>query len=156
MPLVRGVHRSAHGPRRLTARRRGHRLSPRAADVVVEAWGPDVAACAEEAAAGVVSVHARSGTSPVIGCQRSRLVATAPEAVVLGVVDEAIFAFDAAAGVPVGVEVVPVPGGFDVTILLADRTSFVPTGPAPKAVSHSGLEVHAGRTGVSCHFIVDV
>lgn len=129
---------------------------PHTADVIVEAWGPDVVACAEEAAAGLMSVYAVPGPAAVVGHHRARLVATAPEALVLGVADEVIFALDTADGVPVRVEVVPAGDGYDVDVLLADRASIEPAGSVPKAVSRSELEVRAVRPGLRCRFIVDV
>ena len=39
---------------------RGHRNLPHTADVIIEAWGPDLAACAEEAVAALIETYANA------------------------------------------------------------------------------------------------
>jgi hypothetical protein len=36
---------------------RGHRVLPHTADVIVEAWGPDLVSCCEEAVAGLAALY---------------------------------------------------------------------------------------------------
>lgn len=134
----------------------GHRAVPHTADVILEAWGPDLPACLQEAAAALVELYAEPG-SPATARRSFHLPARAPTAVVLDLVDELIFLLDTDERVPIAAVVGPaVGGGYDVTVDLADRATVAPTGAVPKAVSHSGLEVVEEGATVRCRFLVDV
>src|SRR5690606_6982891 len=115
---------------------RGHRLLPHTADVMVEAWGPDLAACCEEAVAALAAVHLDVARAVVAGRRDAHLPPAPPDRLVLAARDEAIFLLDTADGVPVAAEVRPAAdGGLDVTFQLADPATVEPTGAVPKAVS---------------------
>lgn len=136
--------------------RRGHRLLPHTADVIVEAWGPDVAACCEEAVAALAAVHLDAAQAAVTDRHPAHLPPAPPDRLVLAALDEAIFLLDTADGVPVAAEVRPAAdGGLDVTFQLADPATVEPTGAVPKAVS-SEVELDEGADGVRCRVVVDV
>lgn len=138
-------------------RSRGHRPVPHTADVILEAWGPDRAACFEEAVAALAAIYAE----PVdVGGAVHRAVHVAPgtdEALLLGLLDEVIFALDTDELVPVGARVATAAdGGLDMVLLAADRARVRPAGSVPKAVSRSELAVASTPDGVRCRFLVDV
>jgi SHS2 domain-containing protein len=136
---------------------RGHRSVAHTADVILEAWGPDLAACAEEAVAALVATYASVSDTAVVARSPVRLSASNPDTLLLGVLDEVIFALDTEVDVPVGAELVRNPnGGWDLVLLLAGRAQVEPRGSVPKAVSLSGLDVTTGPDGVRCRFLVDV
>jgi SHS2 domain-containing protein len=124
--------------------------------VILEAWGPDLPACCEEAVAALASVYLDTGGDEVD--RRSlRLAPAADEDVLVDVLDEVIFTLDTADGVPVGAEIRAVDdGGLEVDLILADPATVAPTGAVPKAVSLSELSVRAERGCVRCRFLVDV
>jgi SHS2 domain-containing protein len=124
--------------------------------VILEAWGPDLASCAEEAVAALVNTFAVSHPSPV--AQREvHLSAASAEALLLEVLEEVIFTLDTAEAVPVGAKVATAAdGGLDVVLLLAARADVEPTGGVPKAISRSELEVVVEPSGAHGRFLVDV
>jgi SHS2 domain-containing protein len=136
---------------------RGHRTLPHTADVILEAWGPDLATCCEEAVAALVETYADSQSATVVG-ERAVHVAPAPaHDMLVDVLDEVIYALDGAEGVPVGARVTSgEDGGVAVRLALADPAGVEPTGAVPKAISRSGLEVTRHGDAVRCRVLVDV
>jgi SHS2 domain-containing protein len=139
---------------------RGHRILPHTADLIVEAWGPDLAACVEEAIAALISicVNVRSAS---IECTRwAHIGPGSYESLLLAALDEVIFLLDTSPDVPVGADVFlrgdDVGEHLDLGLLLAAPASVEPAGSGPKAISRSGLEVDASPDGVRCCFLVDV
>lgn len=136
---------------------RGHRALPHTADVILEAWGPDLASCLEEAVAALADVFVDARTVEPVERRRVHLRPAPPESLLLEVLEEVIFTLDTAAAVPVQAEVRAAgDGGLDVVLVLVDPATVVPTGGVPKAVSRSELAVHAGGGSVRCRFLVDV
>ena len=132
-------------------------MLPHTADVIVEAWGPDIAVCAEEAVAGLVETYAEPvGTAASDICVLHLAVGSKKQ-MLAALLDELIFVLDTADGVPVGARVSAASdGGLDAELVLADADSVEPGGAVPKAVSRSGLLVTCGPYGVRCRFLVDV
>ena len=138
---------------------RGHRSLPHTADVIIEAWGPDLAACAEEAVAALVETYAQPRDATVVGERAVHVPPGPPDDMLLDLLDEVVFAIDVADGTPVGarVEVDPDAGaGLRARLALADPKSLEPAGAVPKAISRSGLEVTRGPGTVRCRVLVDV
>jgi SHS2 domain-containing protein len=136
---------------------RGHRAVPHTADVILEAWGPDLVSCLEEAVAALVGVFVDVRAADVVERRNVHLRPEAPESLLLEVLEEVIFALDTAEAVPVRVEVHTArDGGLDLELLLADPQTVTPTGAVPKAVSRSELEVRSRDGVVRCRFLVDV
>lgn len=138
---------------------RGHRAVPHTADVILEAWAPDVTGCFEEAVAALVTTCAElAGDEDAPFARHPLVVPAGPrESQLLHLLDEVIFALDTADGVPVAAEIGErVDGGLDVVLRLAPFDRVVPSGSVPKAISQSDLEVFDGPEGVSCRFLVDV
>lgn len=136
----------------------GHRSRPHTADVILEAWGPDVGTCCAEAAAALVATYA-DATHAILGDRCVRHVEPGPpEAMLLELLDELIFLLDTSdAGIPVHAQVASAPdGGLDVLVDLADPASVTPTGAVPKAISRSELRFETGSQGASCSFLVDL
>jgi SHS2 domain-containing protein len=126
--------------------------------VILEAWGPDLAACCEEAVAALASLYVDASCAEEV--DRRSLQLSPPgrdDDVLLEVLEEAIFTLDTAEGVPARAEVgVASDGGLDVALVLADPASVAATGAVPKAVSRSELTVTRRRGVVSCRFLVDL
>jgi SHS2 domain-containing protein len=136
---------------------RGHRAVEHTADVILEAWGPDPAACLEEAVAALVETYADVRTGATAGEHRLHLGPASPDALLLGILDEVIFTLDVAEGIPVGAEVaIAGDGGLDVVLHLAHRDGVEGTGSVPKAVSRSELVVEERPGHTRCRFLVDV
>lgn len=136
---------------------RGHRSLAHTADVMLEAWGPDLASSCEEAVGALVETYVGGSHGRHLGEHRFCVAPGAPEEMLLCVLDEVIFALDTAPGVPIGATISPSDdGGLVVTLALADARHLEPTGAVPKAVSRSELllEVVPGRVG--CRFLVDL
>jgi SHS2 domain-containing protein len=137
-------------------RTRGHRALPHTADVILEAWGPDLASCCEEAVSALTEVCVDAGTAGVVDRRRFHARPGSPESLVLDVLEEVIFTLDTAEAVPVrAVVAVAGDGGLDVDLVLAAREDVTATGAVPKAVSRS-LELEARPGTVVCRFLVDV
>jgi SHS2 domain-containing protein len=136
---------------------RGHHSLPHTADVMIEAWGPDLAACCEEAVAALVETYADAADASIVA-ERALYVPPAPAGdMVVDLLDEVIFALDVAEGIPIRAGVrAGSDGGLEARLILADPASVEPAGAAPKAISRSGLEVTRGPDMVRCRFLVDV
>jgi SHS2 domain-containing protein len=129
---------------------------PHTADVILEAWGPDLAACCEQALAALTDLYVEAGAAAV----EERTVHLDPgpaEALLLGALEEVIFTLDTAAVVPVRTGVrAAADGGLDLVLALADPQDVVATGAVPKAISRAELDVDVGPARVRCRFLVDV
>jgi SHS2 domain-containing protein len=137
-------------------RLRGHRALSHTADVILEAWGPDLATCCAEALAALTGLYVEAGATAA----EERVVHLGPgsaEALLLGALEEVIFTLDSAAVVPIRTEVrAAADGGLDLVLALAAPKTVVPAGAVPKAISRSGLDVDARAGAVRCRFLVDV
>ncbi len=113
---------------------------PHTADVILEAWGPDLAACCEEAMAALVSLYVDAADAEEVDRRSLHLAPGADDDVLLDLLEEAIFTLDTAEGVPVRAEVgIASDGGLDVALVLADPATVTATGAVPKA----GCKTHA-------------
>lgn len=136
---------------------RGHRSLPHTADVLIEAWGADLAACCEEAVAALAELYAEAGDAVVVAERELSVPPAPPGDMLLDLLDEVVFALDVAEGIPIEARVRPgTDGGLEVRLRLADPPTVEPAGAAPKAISRSGLEVTRVAGAVRCRFLVDV
>ncbi|HEU5083974.1 MAG TPA: archease [Acidimicrobiales bacterium] len=127
------------------------------ADVILEAFGPDLPACCEEAVAALVELFADAERAELVGSWAASIPAGGPEEVLLALLEEVIFVLDTSDGVPVSARVQQRPdGGLDAVLALASPASVASTGAVPKAVSRSGLEVRTEPGRVGCSVLVDV
>lgn len=134
------------------------------ADVILQAWGPDLASCCEEAVAALVATFVAAVPEDMAVVpegmaaeHRAHLAAASPETLLLAILDEVIFTLDTAEAVPVAAQVRDDGrGGLDVVLRLADRRGLEPTGAVPKAVSRSELQVDVEPARVFCRFLVDL
>src|SRR5690606_31120583 len=100
---------------------RGHRAVSHTADVILEAWAPDLAACLEEAVAALVGIYAVVADGERRRVHELRLPAGPAERQLLDLLDEVIFLLDTDDDVPVGATVhrLDETGGAEVDIWLA-------------------------------------
>jgi len=123
----------------------------------MEAWGPDLASCLEEAVAALVGACADVTGAPVVGTHVVHLPRAPADAVLVDLLDEVVFVLDTAGTVPIGAAIrAAAGGGLDVTLSLAALSSVEPTGAVPKAISRSDLRVETRPGEVRCAFLVDV
>lgn len=136
--------------------RRGHRAHAHVADVILEAWGPGLTECFEEAVAAVLGLCV-DPSEAVVTDHRTAIVGpgSAPS-MLLDLLDEVVFVLDTADDTPVRAEIAEREGALAITFELADPASVGVVGSAPKAISHSGLAVERLGDRVRCTFLVDV
>lgn len=136
---------------------RGHRTVSHTADVVLEAWGPDLASCYEEAVAALVGTYAEHSGADAVETRMARLPPEPDESLLVDLLEEVIFVLDTADAVPVRAEVSQSDdGGLNVVFALVRRDRLRGTGTVPKAIARSELDVHRDANGVRCRFLVDV
>lgn len=136
---------------------RGHRVLPHTADVRIEAWGPDFAACVAEAVLALVGVFADTAGAPGGTPTTVRFEGEVDDEVLLEALNEVIYRLDVDGAVPVGVHLAGdgrrLEGEFDMVPL--DRVEAI--GPEPKAIARSDLEVTTATDGtVAARLTVDV
>lgn len=137
--------------------RRGHRALPHTADVRLEAWGADVAACCEEALAALIATFVDAPPAKTVEVRRAQIPAGPEEAQLLAALEELIFISDTAERVPVRARVQHAPGDrLALAFELAERSEVHGTGAVPKAISRSGLRVESRPGRVSARFLVDL
>ena len=131
-------------------------MLPHTADLIVEAWGPDDLACAEEAARALIEICVAGVPDPEAG-QWIAQVSGSECDLVGAVLDEVVFALDTSIPAPVSADVDRV-GPSEVTIRLglADPESVRATGAAPKAIVMLSPEQAGREATLRCRFIVDV
>ena len=134
----------------------GHRLHPHTADVIVEAWGSDDLACAEEAARALIEICVSGEPDPEAGLWVAGISAPRRD-LVRAVLDEVVFALDTSEPAPVSAHLERTTDS-DVTLRLglAPRESVRLTGAAPKAIVMLGSEPAGSDAPTRCRFIVDV
>ena len=137
--------------------RHGHRTLPHTADVIIEAWGPDLATCCQEAVGGLVGIYAEPGGAAVVAVRDVQIRPGPVEDMLLDLLDEVVFALDVAEGIPIAASVHDRgDGGMAARLTLADPTTVDAAGAVPKAISRSGIEVTRAPDAVRCRFLVDV
>lgn len=141
----------------LTRASRGHVARPHTADVILEAWGTDAAACFEEVVAALVETCADVSGAVPVGHHDVVLPSGPNDSMLLGLLDEVIFVLDVGEAMPVSAAVSETTaGGLSATLTLAARDTVSPTGSVPKAVSRSGLLVEESPDRVRCRVLIDV
>jgi SHS2 domain-containing protein len=134
---------------------RGHRVLDHTADQILEAWGPTRAACLEEAVAGLVATFAAG--LPARGGRTTTVTLTGSATdVLLGALGEVIYLLDTQDLVPIAVHV----DDEDVQVVLrmdvVDVSAVDPSGPAPKGVSHSGLDLQLQDGRWTARALIDI
>ncbi|MDH3227815.1 MAG: archease [Thermoleophilia bacterium] len=139
------------------ASERGHRALPHTADVILEAWGPNLPTCFEEAVAALVELCVDAVHARIVERRLVRIPAAPASELLLNLLDEVIFALDIGTNVAVSAEIAARDdGALDMRLQLAARGSVAPTGPAPKGVSRSHLRLDQEAERVHCSFLIDV
>ena len=132
----------------------GHRLREHTADVIVEAWGPTLAACLSEACIGVIETYAESPL-PQATVQVGTTIESGDLEALEQLLDELIYLLDTEDDVPVACSVSEEDALLTASIGLAPRARVTPTGSVPKAISKSEMTLDRSDV-VFARFIVDV
>jgi SHS2 domain-containing protein len=124
---------------------------------MIEAWGPDRVTCLAEAVDALVSVFALVPDTAVTTTLPVVLEAAPGPDLLVGLLEEVIYAVDVFAKVPAHVHLAEaedgsVAGDLDVV----DAAEVVLVGPMPKAVSWHGLEMSDDGGTWRCRVVVDV
>ena len=135
---------------------RGHRLVDHTADEIVEAWGPSRAACLEEAALGLVELFARPTSTTPTRSHEATLDGRDPATLLLEVLSEIIYLADAENAVPAAVGVFDQGEHVRVHLDLVTTGDVEATGPAPKGVSHSGLDLRNDGARWTARALIDL
>ena len=135
---------------------RGWRTRAHTADVIVDAWGPDLATCIAEAIVAVIGLCVEPSSEATAWSAPATVAGDSDEALLIAALDEVIFAIDTSTMIPVGASVRDRDGTLELTFRLADRDRVELTGAGPKAISRSELAVTTGTDGARCTFLVDV
>jgi SHS2 domain-containing protein len=137
--------------------RRGHRLVPHAADVIVEAWGETRLECLAEAVVGLVESFA-----DIAGVQAAsrRAVSVAPdndENMFVSLLEDVVYALDVFDEVPVAAELRERgDGGIEGSLATVPSDRLEAVGAPPKGVSRSDVRFAAHRGLWRCRALVDV
>ncbi|HZD64818.1 MAG TPA: archease [Acidimicrobiales bacterium] len=136
---------------------RGHRLVPHTADTMIEAWGPDRAACLTEALVALVAGFAEVPEVPVTRLVPLDVGAVGPEDQLVSLLEDVIFTLDTLSVVPVRFHLAETEsGGVAGDMEVVPAGEAVRSGPVPKAVSYHGLSMLADEEGWRCRVLVDV
>jgi SHS2 domain-containing protein len=135
---------------------RGHRTLPHTADVIVEAWGNDRAACLAEAVMGLVASFAEPNPSAERTRRPVRVEGGTDADVLVRLLDEVIFRTEVDGIVPAGVELVDEPGGVSGELEVVDVGAVEVIGSIPKGISRSGLAIGNDDGTWRCRILVDV
>lgn len=136
---------------------RGHRVVEHTADQIIEAWGPTRAACLEEAVAAFVATFADTPSGTSARAETVELHAADDMTLLLEVLGEVVFLLDVENAVPVAVRVVDRDEHVTVHLELVDAGEVEATGPAPKGISHSGLDLStADGDGWTARALIDI
>jgi SHS2 domain-containing protein len=135
---------------------RGHRGVDHTADEILEAWGPTRAACLEEAVHGFVALFA--GLRP--GATSHPTVLTLDvddlDELLLAALEEVILLLEVEDVVPIGVVVEDLGARVVLRLEVVDVADATPAGPAPKAISRSGLRLARDGATWRARAIVDI
>jgi SHS2 domain-containing protein len=126
------------------------------ADQILEAWGPTRAACLEEAIAGFVATFASA--SPESGLRTTTLtLADGDHArLLLDLLGEVIWLLDTQDAVVVAAHIDDQDDCVQVHLDLVHTAVVEPAGPAPKGVSHSGLDLTSNEDGWMARALIDI
>lgn len=135
----------------------GHRNLPHTADVRIEAWGPSVEACLEQAVAGVVGSFADLSAARPSGSVTFSVPDAAAEDLLVAVLDEVIFRLDTQSVLPVRSDVQRGDAdGLRVRFDVVPASEAELIGAVPKATSLHGLVFEPTRNGWRCEVTVDI
>lgn len=134
----------------------GHRLLPHTADVIVEAWGSDHLACAEQAAQALIEICVSGTPDSAAGVWVSTFT-VAPRELVRTVLEEVVFALDTSELTPVSAHLDrAADSAVTLNLGLARPESVRVTGAAPKAIVMMPPDPTGPKPPARCRFIVDV
>lgn len=136
---------------------RGHLLMPHTADCIIEAWGPDAAACFEEAMSGLVDCFAEVPDAPATSVIPVSADPDGPEDLLVYLLDDLIYTIDVCSVVPVRFHLSETEDGGiagDMEVVPAGQVTLI--GPVPKAVSYHDLSMAEHEGSWRCHVLIDV
>lgn len=135
----------------------GHRLSPHTADCVIEAWGPDRAACMAEALVALVEEFACVHEAPTVEVLPVSVEPGPPDDQLVSLLEEVIYTLDVFALLPVRAHLGETEDGGiagDMEVVPVEHATLI--GPVPKAVSYHELSVVKEERGWRCRALIDV
>lgn len=135
----------------------GHRLSPAPGACLVEAWGPDRAACVTEALDGLVEEFCEPPDVPSTQLLPLSSGSGGADDVLVSLLEDVIDALDVFAVVPVRFHLGEVEDGSiagDMEVVPASRVTVI--GPLPRAVCHRDVSLVAAADGWRCRVLVEV
>lgn len=163
-PTVRGLkHLSARESSPPTGRKHvpgdaaaGHRTAEHTADVIVEAWGPDRAACLAQAVHGLVASFCDTGAAGATAEHTFTLHGRDDEDLLVELLGEVLYLLDARDRIPVVATVEESGESLEVRFGLAPVGEVEVVGAVPKAITYHGLSVTGGEDGWRCRVTIDV
>lgn len=135
----------------------GHRLVSRAADCLIEAWGPDRASCLGQALQGLIEEFAQVSDTPALRALPLSAAAGAPGEMLVSLLEEVIYALEVFSVVPVRVHLCDTEdGGVSGDMEVVPLAAVHVVGPAPRAVSHKRLSMSEDGGSWQCRVLIDV
>lgn len=134
----------------------GHRLLPHTGDCIVEAWGPDRAACLVEALSGLVETFADVPDEAIQYLLPIGASGEDPQDELLALLEEVIYVVDVFGVVPTHFHLAVTDDGAvsgDMEVVPVNRVTL--TGPPPRSVEHHELSIteHVGQW--NCRAVVE-
>jgi len=130
---------------------------PHTADCIVEAWGPDRAACLAEAVDALVSVFAQVPDAAATTLLPVALDPAPDPDLLVELLEEVIYTVDVFGKVPTSAHLIEgEDGGLAGDLETVDAADVVLIGPLPKGVSWHGLRIGDDGGTWRCHAILDV
>lgn len=136
--------------------RSGHRTVPQAADVRVDAWGPNRERCLVEAALGMVECFADVTAVRPTAVERVRFADAADEDLLTALLDEVVRRLEGHAEVPVDLEADSTDDGLDVRLAVAGLSEVEVLRDVPEVLTWHELRIGPDPYGWSCAVTVDV
>ena len=138
--------------------RAGHRTLPHPADLILQAWAPTPEACVVEAVQALVDSFADTTGARGHATYVFRVPAAPWREMLVSVLEEVLFLFDAQGDVPLTTTVACAPrGDLSASFALAGVDDDVDlVGSTPKGIARSGLEFTSVDDQWRCTVIVDV
>ncbi len=135
----------------------GHRLSPQTGDCIVEAWGPDRAACLVEALSGLIETFADVPDEAIQYLLPIGASGEDPQGELLALLEEVIYVVDVFGVVPTRFHLAVADDGAvsgDMEVVPVNRVTL--TGPAPKSVEHHDLSMTEHLGWWNCRAVVEI
>lgn len=138
---------------------RGHRRVAHTADLIVEAWGPELGPCLAEVVTGLVGSFADTTGAAVTARVPVKIPpAGPPEELVVSLCEEVLYLLDAKELVPVSADLrADQDRGLEGELAMTSADDIEVIGAVPKAIARSDLRLDVDEAGQWwCRVTVDV